>query len=272
MIRNTRFRFVLFAGLLGLLAWSCSTVPITGRQQLSLVPEGQIIAMADAQYDTFLMTNKLSTDKAKTDMIKRCGGRIQKAVEAYFASQNQSSQLNGYKWEFNLIESDEMNAWCMPGGKVVFYTGILPVCKDETGVAVVMGHEVAHAVARHGNERMSQGLLAQFGGATLDAALAKNSEQTKQLAATAFGIGAQFGALLPFSRKQESEADHLGLIFMAMAGYDPQAAIPFWERMATSSSGGKPPEIMSTHPSDETRIANLNKVMPEAMKYYKPAQ
>ena len=159
----------------------------------------------------------------------------------------------------------------MPGGKVVFYTGILPICKDETGVAVVMGHEVAHAVARHGNERMSQGLLAQFGSVALDAALAHNSQMTKQIAATAFGLGAQFGALLPFSRKQESEADHLGIIFMAMAGYDPRAAVPFWERMASGSKGGKPPEIMSTHPSDETRIANLNKLMPEAMKYYKPA-
>lgn len=204
-------------------------------------------------------------------MIKRCGARIQKAVESYFASQNQSKQLEGYEWEFNLVESDDVNAWCMPGGKVVFYTGILPVCKDETGIAVVMGHEVAHAVARHGNERMSQGLLAQFGGATLDAALAKNSAGTKQLAAAAFGIGAQYGALLPFSRKQESEADHLGIIFMAMAGYDPRTAVPFWERMSAGSKGGKPPEIMSTHPSDETRMANLNDRMPEAMKYYKPA-
>ena len=268
--RSRAIRFALFSVIFGLFVWSCTKVPITGRSQLSLVPEGEIIAMASASYDTFLMTNKLSTDKEATAMIKRCGGRIQKAVESYFASQNATDQLNGYKWEFNLVESEEVNAWCMPGGKVVFYTGILPVCKDETGVAVVMGHEVAHAVARHGNERMSQGLLAQFGSATLDAALAKNSAATKQIAATAFGLGAQFGALLPFSRKQESEADHLGLVFMAMAGYDPRAAVPFWERMASGSKGGKPPEIMSTHPSDETRIANLNKLMPEAMKYYKP--
>lgn len=271
--RPRTIRFVLFSVIFGLFAWvlSCSKVPITGRSQLSLVPEGEIIAMADASYDTFLMQNKLSTDKEATAMIKRCGANIQKAVESYFASQNASDQLKGYAWEFNLVESDEVNAWCMPGGKVVFYTGILPVCKDETGVAVVMGHEVAHAVARHGNERMSQGLLAQFGSATLDMALAKNSGLTKQIAATAFGLGAQYGALLPFSRKQESEADHLGLIFMAMAGYDPRAAVPFWERMAAGSKGGKPPEIMSTHPSDETRIANLNKLMPEAMKYYKPS-
>jgi predicted Zn-dependent protease len=218
------------------------------------------------------MTSQLSKDQAQTEMIKRCGGRIQKAVEAYFQSKDQMKQLEGYEWEFNLIESDQVNAWCMPGGKVAFYTGILPVCKDETGVAVVMGHEVAHAVARHGNERMSQGLLAQMGGATLDAALAKNSAQTKQLASAAFGIGAQYGALLPFSRKQESEADHLGLIFMAMAGYDPKAAVPFWERMAAGKgAGGAPPEIMSTHPSDQSRIDNLNKLMPEALTYYKPS-
>ncbi len=271
MLRSSRLRMVCFATLLGVFAWSCSSVPITGRKQLNLVPEGEIIAMATAAYDTFLMKNKLSSNKEQTAMIKRCGSRIQAAVEEFFAEQGKSDQLAGYEWEFNLVESDEMNAWCMPGGKVVFYTGILPTCKDENGVAVVMGHEVAHAVARHGNERMSQGLLAQFGGATLEAALAKNSTKTKQLAATAFGIGAQYGALLPFSRKQESEADHLGLIFMAMADYDPRAAVPFWERMAASKGeGGAPPEIMSTHPSDKTRIDNLNQLMPEAMKYYHP--
>jgi len=268
--RSRAIRFALFSAIFGLFVWSCTTVPITGRSQLSLVPEGEIIAMASASYDTFLMNNKLSNDKEATAMIKRCGTRIQKAVESYFASQNASDELKNYEWEFNLIASEERNAWCMPGGKVVFYTGILPICKDENGVAVVMGHEIAHAVARHGNERMSQGLLAQFGSVALDAALAQNSQLTKQIAATAFGLGAQFGALLPFSRKQESEADHLGLVFMAMAGYDPRVAVPFWERMAANSKGGKPPEIMSTHPSDETRIANLNKLMPEAMKYYKP--
>jgi len=262
-------RTVLALAGAGMLVWACSTVPITGRQQLNLVPDDQINAMAAAQYDTVLMTNKLSTNKEQTAMVKRCGARIQKAVETYFKSKDQMAQLNGYEWEFNLIESKEQNAWCMPGGKVAFYTGILPVCKDETGVAVVMGHEVAHAVAKHGNERMSQMMLAQYGSVALDAALSKNSAQTKQMAAMAFGIGAQFGALLPFGRKQESEADHLGLIFMAMAGYDPNAAVSFWERMA-QGGGGKPPEFLSTHPSDATRIADLKQHMPEAMKYYKP--
>jgi predicted Zn-dependent protease len=272
MLCNARLRFVLFATVLGVFAWSCGTVPITGRRQLNLVPDDQIMGMAATQYDTVLMTSKLSTDKEQTAMIKRCGARIQKAVEGYFQSKDQMAQLAGYEWEFNLIESEELNAWCMPGGKVAFYTGILPVCKDETGVAVVMGHEIAHAVAKHGNERMSQAMLAQYGSVALDAALAKNSAGTKQMAATAFGIGAQYGALMPFGRKQESEADHLGLIFMAMAGYDPKAAVAFWQRMAASKGeGGAPPEILSTHPSDETRIANLNKLMPEALTYYKPA-
>jgi len=265
-------KLVLTAAATAVLAWSCSSVPITGRHQLSLVPESEMQQMSYAQYDTFLMTHKLSTNKSDTEMVKRIGTRIQHAVESYMSSHNQQSALNGYKWEFNLVEDKQVNAWCMPGGKVVVYTGILPVTKDEPSLAVVMGHEIAHAVARHGSERMSQGLLAQGLGTGLDAALAKNSTLTKQIAATAFGIGAQYGALLPFSRQQESEADHLGLIFMAMAGYDPHAAVPFWQRMAESSGGGKPPEIMSTHPSDETRIANLQKLMPEAMTYYKPVK
>jgi predicted Zn-dependent protease len=264
------FQLSVTAGLTAVVLWSCSSVPITGRKQLSLVPDDQIMAMAATQYDTVLMTNQLSTNEEQTAMVKRCGARIQKAVEAYFQSKDQMAQLAGYEWEFNLIESDEVNAWCMPGGKVAFYTGILPICQDEAGIAVVMGHEVAHAVAKHGNERMSQAMLAQYGSVALDAALAKNSEGTKQMAATAFGIGATYGALMPFGRKQESEADHLGLIFMAMAGYDPSTAVPFWERMAANSQGGKPPEILSTHPSDESRIANLRTLMPEAQKYYKP--
>jgi len=265
-------KLVLTAAATAVLAWSCSSVPITGRHQLSLVPESEMQQMSYAQYDTFLMTHKLSTNKSDTEMVKRIGTRIQHAVESYMNSHNQQSALNGYQWEFNLVEDKQVNAWCMPGGKVVVYTGILPVTKDEPSLAVVMGHEIAHAVARHGSERMSQGLLAQGLGTGLDAALANNSTLTKQIAATAFGIGAQYGALLPFSRQQESEADHLGLIFMAMAGYDPHAAVPFWQRMAESSGGGTPPEIMSTHPSDETRIANLQKLMPEAMNYYKPVK
>lgn len=264
-------RVALALAGVGMLVWACSTVPITGRQQLNLVSESEMQGMSYQQYDQFLKENKLSTDAGKTAMVKRVGQRIQGAVESYMRTTKTSDLLAGYKWEFNLIESDEVNAWCMPGGKVVVYTGLLPVTKDEAGLAVVMGHEIAHAVARHGSERMSQGLMAQGLGTALSVAVANEPETTQQIWMTAFGVGAQYGALMPFSRQQESEADRLGLVFMAMAGYDPHAAVPFWERMA-ASGGGKPPEIMSTHPSDETRIANLKKYMPEAMGYYKPAQ
>jgi predicted Zn-dependent protease len=270
--RFTRYvQLVVALAITSALVWSCSSVPVTGRHQLNLVSDDQMLSMASAQYDTFLMQNKLSTNKSDTEMVKRAGTRIQHGVEQFLASKGQSNQIAGYQWEFNLVESKEVNAWCMPGGKVVVYTGILPVTKDEASLAVVMGHEIAHAVAKHGAERMSQQMLAQGLGSTLDVAMKNNSTLTKQVAATAFGIGAQYGALLPFSRQQESEADRLGLIFMAIAGYDPHAAVPFWERMA-SGGGGKPPEIMSTHPSDATRIANLKKEMPEALTYYKPAK
>jgi len=252
------------------LAWSCSSVPITGRKQLSLVPESEMQAMSYDQYNSFLKENKLSSDQAATAMVKRVGRRIQYAVESYMNTHDMKDQLAGYKWEFNLIESKEVNAWCMPGGKVCVYTGILPVTQDENGLAVVLGHEISHAVARHGTERMSQGLLAQGLGEGLAAALHNQPAQTQQLWMTAFGVGAQVGVLLPFSRTQESEADRLGLIFMSMAGYDPHGAVTFWNRMAEQAGDGKPPEFLSTHPADQTRIADIQKEMPEAMKYYKP--
>ena len=248
---------------------ACATVPITGRKQLSIIPSGQLQSMSYDQYAEVLQTSPLSTDREATAMVKRVGARIQVAVEQYMAQQGLSGQLSGYQWEFNLLESDQVNAWCMPGGKVAFYTGILPICQGEAGIAVVMGHEIAHAIADHGGERMSQGLLTQFGGMALDQALSNKPEQTRALASTAFALGAQFGAVLPFSRLHESEADHMGLIFMAMAGYDPRQAPAFWERMA-AGGGAKPPEFMSTHPSDETRIRKLNESMPDALRYYQP--
>jgi len=201
-------------------------------------------------------------------MVRRVGGNIQRAVETYFAQHNLSDELDGYRWEFNLIDSKDANAWAMPGGKVVVYTGILPITKNETGLAVVMGHEIAHAVAQHGAERMSQGLLQQLGGVALSVALQNEPSTTQNLFMTAYGVGTTVGVMLPFSRTHESEADHLGLVFMAMAGYDPNAALDFWTRMA-AQSGGNPPEFLSTHPSDETRIADLKKELPEAMSYYK---
>jgi len=251
----------------GIAIVACSKAPITGRSQLHLVPDSEMLPMADSQYKDFLKQNKISTDQAGTDQVKRVGGRIAKAVETYLTQHNMADEVKKYSWEFNLIESKEVNAWCMPGGKVVVYTGILPITKDDTGLAVVLGHEIAHAVANHGSERMSQGLLAQMGGMALSTALAKQPAMTQQLAMTAFGAGAQYGVLMPFGRTQESEADHLGLIFMAMAGYNPDAAVTFWERMA-SQGGEKPPEFMSTHPSDQLRIADIKKELPEAHKYY----
>lgn len=255
--------------LLSLTVYYCSTVPITGRSQLNLIPASEINTLSFQQYDEFLKQNKLSTDAANTQMVKRVGQNIQHAVEAYFAQNNLSKELSGYAWEFNLVESEEVNAWCMPGGKVVVYTGILPITKDETGLAVVMGHEIAHAIAQHGNERMSQGLLQQLGGMALSVALKNEPELTQNLFMTAYGVGTTVGVMLPFSRKHESEADRLGLIFMAMAGYNPNTAVDFWTRMSAMKGGAAPPEWLSTHPSDDTRISDLKKHMPEALQYYK---
>lgn len=258
----------VFSVLLAFLIAACSTVPITGRKQLSLVSKGEMQSMSYQQYGEFMKANKLSTNKSATDMVKRVGGRVQKAVETYFASKGMTDQLSGYQWEFNLVQDTSVNAWCMPGGKVVVYTGLLPVTKTETGLAVVMGHEIAHAVAEHGSERMSQEMLAQLGGTVLSELVKEKPQETQSLWMAAYGLGAQYGALLPFSRTHESEADHLGLIFMAMAGYNPDEALTFWQRMAASKSGSIP-EFMSTHPSDETRIANIKSLLPEARTYYR---
>lgn len=247
---------------------SCSRVLISNRRQLNLIPNSSMLQMSFDQYGLFLEENMISADKEKTDMVKRVGKNIQKAVKQYFIKNNLEEELKNYDWEFNLVESNEVNAWCMPGGKVVFYTGILPLTRDENGLAVVMGHEIAHAIAEHGNERMSQGLLTQIGGVALAVAVRDKPEQTQQLWMNAFGAGAQLGVLLPFSRLHESEADHLGLIFMSMAGYNPNHAISFWRRMSEMKGGQSPPEFISTHPSDENRIAQIEKLLPEALKYY----
>jgi predicted Zn-dependent protease len=264
-----KFQTELFVILImALLIQFCSLVPLTGRRQLSLVSDADMLSTSFVQYDQFLKENKLSTNTAQTNMVKGVGKRIQNAVVTYFARNNLTQELNGFAWEFNLIESNEVNAWCMPGGKVVVYSGILPVTQDETGLAVVMGHEIAHAVAKHSNERMSQALLAQLGGETLAAALQQKPQQTQEIWMAVFGAGVQLGAILPYSRLQESEADHLGLIFMAMAGYNPNGAVEFWQRMS-QNAGAKPPEFLSTHPSDESRIQKIKAEIPEAMKYYK---
>ena len=262
---------LLVTVLVSLVVASCAKVPLTGRSQLSIIPDSEMYSMSFQQYEEFMNANPVSTDNEKTASVKRIGAGIQKAVEDYFAQEGLSRELRDYRWEFNLVESEDVNAWCMPGGKVVVYSGLLPVAETDAGLAVVMGHEIAHAVAEHGNERMSQALIAQMGGLALSAALENDSDQTQALWMTAFGVGAQFGVLLPFSRTQESEADHLGLIFMAMAGYDPRESVGFWQRMSAGKEGQGPPEFMSTHPSDQTRMDNLNKLIPEAMEYYNKA-
>jgi len=254
--------------MVAFLAVSCTTVPVTGRKQLNLIPTESMLSMSLQQYDEFLKTHKVSADREKTAMIKRVGIRIQNAVEQYFTDNNMADRLKEYRWDFNLVESEEINAWCMPGGKVVIYTGILPFTQDETGLAVVMGHEIAHAVAAHGNERMSQMLAVQLGGVALAVALAEQPRTTQNLWLAAFGVGTAVGIILPYSRLHESEADRLGLIFMAMAGYDPRHAVAFWERMAREKEGKAPPKFLSTHPSDEKRISDIKRLLPEVMPYY----
>jgi predicted Zn-dependent protease len=263
------FKKILLFSVVGFVIYACSSVAVTGRRQLSLVSNAEIIPMANQQYAEVIKKGPLSTNQEQTQMVRRVGVNIQKAVEEYMANKKLSSELAGFSWEFNLIDDPKMvNAWCMPGGKVAFYTGIMPICKDETGVAVVMGHEVAHAIANHGRERMSQQMLAQYGLGTLSAVLGQNPTAGKDLLMQAVGAGAGVG-MLKFSREHESEADRMGLIFMSMAGYDPNAAPQFWERMSGGSGGSEPPEFMSTHPSHSTRIKDLKGWIPEAMKYYK---
>lgn len=248
---------------------ACSTNRVTGRKQLSLVPESELQMMASQQYDAFLKENKVISPSGSQEaaMVQRVGLRISNAITNYYTGIGKSEVIKGYDWEFNLIESKDINAWAMPGGKVVVYTGLLPVTQSEDALAVVVGHEIAHAIAQHGNERMSQQLVQQLGGVALQIALAKQPQQTQEIFMTSYGIGTTVGAILPFSRKEELEADKFGLFFSAMAGYDPQVAIPFWERMA-NSGGSKPPEFLSTHPADQTRINKLQEIMPEAMQYY----
>jgi predicted Zn-dependent protease len=248
----------------------CALNLVTGRKQLSLVKESDLRLMAVSQYNTFLKENNVLSSGSSRDaaMVDRVGARIANAITKYYSSQEKKSVLEGYNWEFNTIDDKKViNAWCMPGGKVVVYTGLLPVTQNETALAIVMGHEIAHSVAKHGNERMSQALVQQMGGMALEIALAQKPQETQDLFMATYGIGSQVGAMLPWSRQQETEADHYGLIFCAMAGYDPREAIPFWKRMS-EAGGGSPPEFLSTHPSDETRLRKLNQFMPEALKYY----
>ncbi len=256
-------------GFLVLILAACTTVPITGRQSLNLVSDSELLTMSLTQYQEVLHKAKLSQDQQKIQMVRNVGARIARATEDLLRQRGMESELSNYKWEFNLIQDDKtVNAWCMPGGKVAVYTGLLPVTQNETGLAVVMGHEIAHAVAKHGNERVSQGLLQQMGGAALSVALSTSAAATKDLFLQAYGVGTNVAFLLPYSRTQESEADRIGLVLMAKAGYDPREAVPFWKRMAKSGGSGTP-ELLSTHPAPETRIQQIESFIPEAMSYFR---
>ena len=255
-----------------ILAISCSRNAVTGRSQFKLLPESELQAMANDQYSQFLASSKVVSQSTNKDaeMVRRVGERITKAVTDYYASIGKSELLEGYKWEYNLVDDKAVNAWCMPGGKIVVYTGLLPISQNEAALAIVMGHEVSHAIFQHGNERMSQALGAQAVGVGLQVALSNKPAETQNLFYAAYGAGASLGLILPFSRKHELEADRYGLRWAAMAGYNPQEAIPLWERMEKAGSGEKPPEFLSTHPSEGTRIEQLKKYMDEALSYYKP--
>ncbi len=257
---------ILFIAM-SLLFSSCGSVPVTGRKQLNLVSNQEVLTLSLQQYQQFIKSAPISTDKKNTALVQKVGRNIANAVETYLKNNGYADELSSYAWEFNLVKSSDVNAFCMPGGKIVVYEGILPYTQDETGLAVVLGHEVAHAVAKHANERMSQQMMTEYGTAAIGTALGGTSAGVQQAAAAAIGLGSQYGILLPYSRKQELEADKLGLIFMAMAGYNPSQAAAFWTRM--SQQGSSTPEFMSTHSSDNTRIQQIEKDLPEAMKYYK---
>lgn len=248
---------------------SCSKVPLTGRKQFTMLPESMMMEMSLTSYQDFLKTNPpLPASNPAVTEVKTVGAKVSQAVVKYMNEHGYAARVKGYKWEFNAVDSKEVNAWCMPGGKVVVYTGLMPVSKDAAGLAVVMGHEIAHAIAEHGNERMSQMLAFQLGGMTLEMAMQKQPQTTKNLFLTAYGVGSTLGELA-YSRQHELEADRLGLIFMAMAGYNPERALSFWQDMA-KTGGSKPPVFLSTHPSDQKRILQIQKYLPEAKKYYHP--
>lgn len=248
---------VVFMGVV-----ACKTNPFTGKSTLNFYPNSQIFPTAFAQYDQFLNENKVVENTSEAKMIEKVGQRIASAAERWLAANGQPGYLKDYKWEYNLVQDETVNAWCMPGGKIVFYTGIMPICQGETGVAVVMGHEVAHALADHGAQRMSAGTLQQLGAVAGNVAI--KDPQKRNMFNQAYGVGSSVGLMLPFSRSHETEADLIGLQMMAIAGYNPDEAADLWRRMKAKSGGQAPPEFLSTHPSNDTRIANLEQWAPMA--------
>ena len=254
--------------LLLIIAIGCSTVPITERKRVNVVSDAEILPASFAQYEGFLKENKTSSNVKKTQELKEVGKNISQAVDKFMRSNGMVSEANSYKWEFNLIEDSQLNAWCLPGGKVVFYTGILPICKNTDGIAAVMGHEIAHAFAKHGQERMTTSYGQQLGGIAVALGTGNESSETQILWNTIYGVGSQVG-MLAYSRTHETEADKLGMVFMIMAGYNPDEAINVWIRMSENSKANSPPEFLSTHPSNQTRIDNLRAYLPKAIEHAK---
>ena len=252
---------ILGATLVAMLS-GCGSVPLTGRKQLMLVSDSEVLSSSLTQYNEYIKTATKSSSATQTAMVKRVGQKIAAATEQYLRQSGMSAEIKNYSWEFNLIKDKQINAFCMPGGKIVVYEGLMNLVSSDDELAVVIGHEVAHAVAKHSNERMSQQIAAQYGSSILSAALSEKSTMVKNIAGTVYGLGAQYGVMLPFSRTHELEADYMGLVFMTIAGYNPDVAVTFWQKMS-ASSGGSVPEILSTHPSDEHRITEIKKALAE---------
>lgn len=256
---------------IGILAFAlaCTTNPVTGRKSFQLMGDSEISAMSLQQYNEVLSKSKVITNSKDATMVKSVGQRIQMAAQDYYKSLGREKDIANYKWEFNLIDDPQKNAWCMPGGKVAFYTGIMPICKDDTGVAVVMGHEVSHALAGHGNERISSQMLTQ--GLGMAGGMLIKNQKIQQVFSIAYPLGSQ-GALLAYGRKQELEADQMGLYIMAMAGYDPNQAPLFWHRMEAKETGSRAPEFLSTHPNPDNRRMDLIAHMDKAVAFYKASK
>ena len=259
-----KYLFLMASALL--LLGSCSSVPVTGRRQLNIVSDNEVLSSSLTEYQSYMKTAKKSTNATETAQVERVGKRIAAATEAYLKSHGGESEIKNFSWEFNLVQNNELNAFCMPGCKIVVYEGLMNIISKDDELAVVLGHEVAHAVAKHSNERMSQQLMAQYGAQRLGQAFCYKSAAVQKIGASVYGLGAQYGVMLPFSRKHESEADYMGLVFMAMAGYNPAVAVNFWQKMSAGKSGSTP-EFMSTHPSDATRINEIKQHLPEIEKY-----
>ena len=250
-------KLVYFAAAVSLFLSSCSTVAVTGRNQLNLVSDSEVLTASLTQYNDYMKTAQKSSNKTQSAMVDRVGSKLAAATEKYLRENGKESELKNYSWEFTLVKSNEVNAFCMPGGKIVVYEGLMTMVANEDELAVVIGHEVAHAVAKHSNERMSQQVLASYGAQALSIALSQKSAVTQSVANVVFGLGAQYGVMLPFSRNHEIEADYMGMVFMKIAGYNPDAALSFWKKMSAGSSSKS--DFFSTHPSDEKRIAEIKK-------------